>query len=206
MSGALHGATAAITKPAITVVNTYGGSQLSNGVTTVTLTGLQVGDFLVAAGGSTQLADPTYTAGWAKATSASANISGGGDRGFVIVTKRATSTSETITFTGTGTSSFIYSSAIALRNASLIGGTATYATTSNGTALPLPDSLSLSGLGGRSAVLCFSYVSTATANSFGYTTSNGVTYGLNQTSWSSGRTLTASTATGHITAIVEVLP
>lgn len=208
MSGVLHGVAAAFTKnpTPIAVVNTFAGSTLTSGSTSVTFSSVQVGDLLVAAGGFQQLQDPTFTSGWEKATSISTTDQGASPRGVIVVSKRATATSETLTITaGTGSSSTIYSSGIAFRSAPQIGATATNAVATFNSTVPLPNSLSLLNQSGRSAIACFCFVSNITGNSFGFTTANGVTYALAQSSWQSGRTLTSATAPAGITAVVEVL-
>lgn len=205
MSGVLHGVIAGMNKNAISVVNTYTPTTLSSGVTSITLTGLRVGDFLVAAGGSQQLADPSVTAGWTKAVSANSSGFATDQRVIMVVSKRAESTSETVSFTGTGVSSSNYSYAIAFRDASLIGGTSTFANGTNSSTVTLPSSLTLQNASGSSAIACFVYSSTITGNNFGFTTSNSVTYGLSQSSWQSGRTLTSTTSPISLTAVVEVL-
>ena len=69
---------------------------------TVTITGQQPGDFLIAAGGSNTSVDPTFTVGWTKINSSKYN-SGGNIRTGISLYKIATSSaSEVLTITGSG--------------------------------------------------------------------------------------------------------
>jgi len=179
------------TKSRIQFIAGFSGSTLASGVTTVNFTGLSPGDFLLVMGGSQQIADPTFTAGWTKITSYTSTI----PRVGIFVYKWATATTDTITFTGTGTSSLAYSAGYAFKNVRGVGNSAVI--TGQGTTLassiPSP-ALTLSDTTtGGSALIVASYVASMSAAPTGLTLANGMAYGLLKSSWSATNFTSSST-------------
>lgn len=204
MSGVLHSALAATGNNPISVVNTFLGSSISSGVTTVSMTGLQVGDLLLAAGGGAGTNDLTAT-GWTMVASVKGVVASN-NRVLTIFTRTATETSHTATITGASlTNAQPFSCGIAFRSATSIGASNTIYSTATGTAVTLPTSLSMQRTDGTSALACFSYVSTIDGNNFSFTTSNSVTYKLGQSSWATERTLNSYNTIGFLSGVVEVL-
>lgn len=192
-------------KSPIQFISGFTGSTLSSAATSVTFSGQQVGDFLIAYGGSQQTADPTFTSGWTKICSY--NSPTGNPRVGIIVYKFATSTSnETLTFTGTGSSASVYSGGYIFRyvrdigNFNVVTGTTAFAQTS----IPSP-SLTLSDTTtGQSALFLASYLGLMTAAPNSMTVTNGMAYGLLRTSWAGGNFTTSALAAFNC-GIVELL-
>lgn len=192
-------------KSRIQFISGVNGSTLATGATSVTFSGHQVGDFLLAMGGSQQTADPTFTAGWTKICSYNAPTAN--PRVGIIVYKYATSTAnETVTFTGTGTSSAQYSAGYTFRyvrgvgNSNVVTGTTAAAQTT----VPSP-SLTLSDTtNGTSALILASYLGFITGAPNSMTVTNGMAYGLLRNSWAGGN-FTTSGLVSFNCGIVELL-
>lgn len=190
-------------KSRIEFVSGVNGTTLTSGVTSVTFSGHQTGDFLLAMGASQQTADPTVTGGWTKICSYTAT---GTIRVGILVYKYATSTaSDTVTFTGTGTSTAQYSSGFIFRYVRGIGNFNTVTNTGSlGSSIPSP-SLTLSDTTtGISALVLASYVGNMTAAPNSMTVSNGMAYGLLRNSWAGGN-FTIATTNLFNCGIVELL-
>ena len=189
----------------ITFIGGSTGSALSSGVTSVSFSGQQVGDVLIAMGASQQATDPSFTAGWTKICSFVG--SGSPSRMGMWVWKRATTTAtETLTFTGTGSSASIYSAGYIFRNVRDIGNFGVVSTASTTTtSTPSTPSITLSDTTtGQSALVVASHFSGVTAVPNAMTVANGMGYGLLRSSWAGG-TMTLSSATYNISGIVELL-
>jgi hypothetical protein len=203
MAGAVSSGLAGYKLP-ITFIGGITGSTLASGVTSVSFTGHQVGDVLIALGGSQQVGDPSFTAGWTKICSFVGSASP--FRMGMFVWKRATSTaSDTLTFTGTGTSAVAYSAGYIFRNVRDIGNF-NVRSTASGTTTTTPDtpSLTLSDTTtGQSALVVATYTATATAVPNAMTLANGMGYGLLRSSWAGG-TMTTAVAL-NVSGIVELL-
>lgn len=170
------------TKTPVSFVTAITGTSLVAGLTSVTFTGHQTGDLLIAIGGSQQSTDPTFTSGWTKIIS---SLYSTGPRIAVAVYKFATSSAnDTVIFTGTGTSASSYSSGIVFRNASGIGASSFNNTTTFSLSFPV-NALTLQKTNGTSAALCGVYInSTVSSYNGGITrSSGGIGYKLNLTSF-----------------------
>lgn len=172
-------------KSPIQFIGGFTGSTLSSGVTSVTISGHQVGDFLFVVGSSQQTADPSFTAGWTKITSF---FSTGTLRVGVMVYKFATTTAnETVTFTGTGSSASAYSAAYVFRNVRAIGNSNVVTNIGGSASSIASPSLTLSDTTtGQSALILASYAMTMTAVPNSLTIANGMSYGLLRSSWAGG--------------------
>jgi hypothetical protein len=204
MSGAVSAGLAGYKLP-IAFIGGFTGSTLVSGVTSVSFSGHQVGDVLIAMGGSQQTADPSFTAGWTKICSFVG--SGSPSRMGMWVWKRATTTAtETLTFTGTGSSAVVYSAGYIFRNVRDIGnfGVVNTASTTTTTTPPTPSITLSDTTTGQSALVVASYFSGVTAVPNAMTVANGMGYGLLRSSWAGG-TMTMSGAVYNVSGIVELL-
>lgn len=141
------------------------GTTLAGGVTSVTFSGIHnVGDMLVAVGGSQSTTEPTYTAGWTRINGAS---SASDSRSLVVVYFIAnTSGNITVTFTGAGNSGAIYSNGTVFRNASGPGANAMFS------APGITSTVSFSGItpnvkDGTSAVIAYTFAGVIISVSYG---------------------------------------
>lgn len=182
------------------------GSTLATAVTSLTFTGHQVGDVLIAMGGSQQTADPSFTAGWTKICSFVDSYSTSFRVG-IFVWKRATTTAnEVLTFTGTGSSAVAYSAGHIFRNVRDIGnfGIVNIAVASTTTLVASPAITLSDTTTGQSALVLAHHTGTMTAAPNTMTVANGMAYGLLRSSWAGGN-FTTSTGVAAISGIIELL-
>jgi hypothetical protein len=189
----------------IEFVNGFTGSTLVSGVSSVTFSGHQIGDLLIATGGGQRSTDPTFTAGWTKITSFfSTNLTRVG----IIVYKFATSTAnETVTFTSTGSSSAAYSAGHIYRNVVAIGNSVARTNISvaeGDTTVPLLD-LTLQKTNSTSWVYASSYIPQL-ASATDMTENNGQLYLASLSSNFTARTAnTDGSSLVNISGVVELL-
>lgn len=199
MVGVLHAVTAgsAASTP-IQRVAGFTGSALTSGVTSVSCTGLTVGDLIIACGGAAQSTEPTISSGWTKITAV-----GNSGRRLVVAYRIASSTSHSITFTGSdntaGTSSN-YSSASVFRGATAIGA---FNSTSPGNTSSTIASPSLTLSRPPSALFLATYVAAITTAPGGMTVANGHAYVTSTPSWGGGDFTTSSSIQSQ-SVIVEI--
>ena len=189
----------------ITFIGGSTGSTLVSGVTSVSFSGQQVGDVMIAMGASQQTTDPSFTAGWTKICSFVGSGAGALRIG-TLVWKRATTTAtDTLTFTGTGSSAAIYSAGYIFRNVRDIGnfGVVNTTSTTGSTSIPSPTLTLSDTTTGQSALVAAIHTSGITAAPNSMTVSNGMAYGLLRSSWAGGN-FTASNVI-PISGIVELL-
>jgi hypothetical protein len=193
------------TKSPIQFIAGITGTALTSAVTSVTFTGHQPGDLLLAMGGSQQVADPSFTAGYTKICSWNNNNTF--FRVGILVYKFANSSnSDTISFTGTGSSTLNYSAGYIFRNVRAIGNFNVINTSVNAgvTSAPSP-SLTLGDTTNvKSALVLATFVPIITAAPDSLTVTNGMAYGLLRSSWAGGN-FTMSAAATPCCGIVELL-
>lgn len=183
-------------KSPIQFISGFTGSGLSAGVTSVTISGHQVGDFLLARGGNAaQSTDPTFTAGWTKICSYNCTAAGSLRVGILVYKYATTTANETVTFTGaSATAAAAYSAGYVFRYVRGIGNfnTVTGVTTS-ASSVPTP-SLTLSDTTtGISTLVLASFVGAMIGAPNSMTVTNGMAYGQLRSSWAGGNmTLSAS--------------
>jgi hypothetical protein len=142
-----HGLRAALSNSAVSPTPLVGGvfleNQASNSTRTLTYSGHQIGDMLVAHTANRLNTAPTLLSGYTNIVTAIRNtVSFSNPRGLRVQYKIATSTSETISWTGA------YGYLLALRGISRIGASNSISNTNNpATTIPLPDLTSLDTTG-----------------------------------------------------------
>lgn len=192
-------------KSTIQFIAGISGSNLSSGVTNVTFSGHQAGDFLLAVAGTQQGIDPTFTDGWNKIVSYTGS-SGTAQRTGIIVYKYATSSdNDIVNFTGNGTAAAAYSAGYIFRNVRGVGNSNTVnGTTSTGTSIASPTlTLSDTTTVKSTLVLC-SYAPSITAAPNSMNVANSMSYGTLRSSWAGGN-FTTSIAVTLNCGIVELL-
>lgn len=196
---------AATRQPIKFVSSVFGSTLATGGITSVTFSGHQVGDLLIAGGGGQRTTDPTFTAGWTKINSYQSPSNSA--RVGIIVYKFATTTAnETITFTSTGSSTAVYSGGITFRNVSAIGANTTKtAYSGNAVSSIAVPTLTMNNTSGKSAVIVATYIFSATNISActGCSIGSGFAYELGATSFT-GRTATVNNIQS-ICGVVELL-
>lgn len=178
-------------KGPIQFVKGVAGSTLSGGVTTVSITGINPGDFIVALGTTQRNTEPTYTAGWTRITG---QTDASYTRSYTIVYKIATSSSESVSFTGSGSSTLVYSQAIVFKNVSGPGASSNFTTSGLVTSFNVA-ALTLNNNSGSSVVIAANITPASTTSISGMTLATGnIGYKLGATSFAA----TAGVANGNV--------
>lgn len=188
----------------IAFVSSVLGSTLSGGVCSVTFSGHQVGDLLIACLGTQDDDEGTYTSGWTKATwfytSSTSQRSG------MVLYKFATSTAnDTVTLTNAGTSTANYAGGMTFRNVSGIG-TIEIISGITGDAdktIPIP-AITPSVTDGSSWLYACGYIPLLTGCT-DYTLASGQLYIANIAGTQVARTASSSSNLSNISAVLELL-
>lgn len=189
----------------INFVGSVLGTSISAGVTSVTFTGHSTGDLLLAVGATSSTTKPTITAGWTEILTFT-NDSPFLSRCALMAYRFAPSSADTtLTFTGSGTSAGEWSSGMTFRNVSSIGASAKVDNTANSatTTIATP-ALTLSVTNGSSALALFAFRPYISASPGSLIITNGMAYGLEQSTWPAGN-MTTSSNQPPISAIVELV-